>query len=117
LLQDPSEEAGMATLRRRKVTRAEQEYEYWIVDFSVTREGKTKRKQRHFQDKGKAELFKTEMERQIARATYANMEIPMGPPEATLTEWPDRFIDAVRPNCSDTYHDIIIYTVKKLRDA
>ncbi len=105
----------MATLRKRKVTRGDKEYLYWVVDFSTTQDGKTKRKQRHFTDRQKAQLFKAEIDRQIARAKYANMEVPMGPPEATLIEWLDRFAKSVRPNCSDVYHRTIVSTLKEFR--
>jgi len=105
----------MATLRRRKVKQNGRAYQYWVVDFSYSENGKPRRKQRHFTKKADAELFKAEIERQLARARYADLEVELGPPDVSLTEWLDRFARSVKPNCSETYFRIVLYTLKRLR--
>lgn len=102
----------MATVRRRKVKHGGRTYGYWVVDFT----DRGRRRLRHFKSKPAAILFKAEIERQIALAQYAGLEVPLGPPDMTTIEWLDRFAQAVRPNCSDAYHRIIIYTLRQLRD-
>lgn len=106
----------MASIRKRNVKRNGKAYRYWVVDYSYKQDGETRRKQKHFSDKTEAELFKAEIERDLARARYADLPVEMGPPDVSITEWVDRFAKAVKPNCSDTYFDIIRYTLKQFRE-
>ena len=106
----------MASIRKRNVKRNGKAYRYWVVDYSYKQDGETRRKQKHFSDKTEAELFKAEIERDLARARYADLPVEMGPPDVSITEWVDRFAKAVKPNCSDDYFDIIRYTLTQFRE-
>lgn len=104
----------MPTLRKRKVNKRGQDYLYWVVDFSHTENGRQRRKQRHFKKKTDAELFRAEIEHPLAHARFSGLEVPMGPPDVTLTEWLDRFVGAIKPNCCEKYFKIVLYTVEHI---
>ncbi len=102
----------MASLRKRKTDSGV----YWIVDYRFKDGGKSRRRQKHFQDRSEAELYLAEIERQLTRARHGRLDVPLAPPNASVVEWLDRFLAAVQPNCSETYHRIMRYTVQSFAE-
>ena len=106
----------MASIRKRTVKRqtksGEKTYTYWVVDYSAREDGQLKRKQKHFQDRKAAELFKAEIERKLARARYAGVDADLGPRDAGIQEWVDRFMVANRPNWSDGHESVVFYILR-----
>lgn len=80
----------MSTLKKRRIRQNGRAYQYWVVDYSYREKGQIRRKQRHFKRKADAELFRAEIEPQLARARYSGLEVPLGPPDVSLTEWLER---------------------------
>jgi len=112
----------MATLRKRKRKLGDGTATYWVVDFSVTENGKTRRKQEHFRvDPAQpqrarllAEQRKAEIDRKIARHKLSGRRsLNDGPHDVEIGDWLDAFWQAIAPNCSDSYHAIIRYGVEK----
>ena len=115
----------MATLRRRRRRLKGRTVTYWVVDFSVTEGGKTRRRQQHFRvDPAEpqrarllAEQRRAEIERKIARRRLrGEWGTPAEPVDVEVPDWLDAFARAVRPNCSSGYHRILVYTLQKFRN-
>ena len=116
----------MATLRTRKRKLKDGVANYWVVDYSVTEGGRTRRKQDHFRIQSSdperarhlAEVRRAEVERKIARRKLSKgRSIDDGPADIEIADWLDAFCKAVRPNCGDGYHGIIVYTLEKFRGS
>ncbi len=115
----------MATIRKRKRKLKGCVATYWVVDFSVLVNGCARRRQEHFRvdpkDPSRARLLaehrKAEIERNVARTKLLKGSLADEEPrDVEIADWLDYFAKAIRPNCSDRYHQIIVYTLQKFRD-
>lgn len=67
--------SSRATLRKCRIRQGGKACQYWVVDYSYSENGQTRRKQRHSKRNADAELFKAEIERQLARARYSGLAL------------------------------------------
>ena len=116
----------MATVRRRQKRSSGDVTTYWVVDYSVTRSGRTKRKQEHFRvDPRDPERARLLADRRCAEVDAALLSgrlnggnaTSLGPQDVQISSWLDAFCIAVEPNCSAKYHKGVVNTLQQFRDA